>query len=155
LGRIENVDSAKAELFFCAIGDNQGRKKVTERAVAIGLRPLTLIDPSAQVAPDAVIGEGGYIGILSVVSSGAHIGRGALINHHVTVGHDAVLGEFAQLCPGVRVSGGSRLDDGVLMGSNACTIPGRHVGAWATVGAGATVVRDIESGGGVIRFNRM
>jgi len=140
--------------FFCAIGDNRIRKAVTEKMQAKGHEPVTVVDPGAVVAPGAVIGRGSYVGIGSVISVGSRLGDGVLVNHQVTVGHDVVADDFAQLCPGVRVSGGCVLGEGVLMGSNACTIPCVRVGSWATVGAGAAVMRNIEAGGGIIRIGR-
>jgi len=154
LGRVEEAVKRGAELFFCAIGNNRARQSVTARAMGVGLRPLTLVDPSAAVAPDAQIGEGCYVGIGSVVSTGARLGAGVIVNHHVCVGHDVIAGDFAQLCPGVRVSGGCRLGEGVLMGSNACMIPCQTIGAWATIGAGAAVLRNVATDGSIIRLGR-
>ena len=151
LGRVEAAAKSGAELFFCAIGNNRARQAVTARALAAGLKPLTLIDPSAAVAPDVVIGAGSYVGIGSVVSAGARLGSGVIVNHHVCVGHDVTLGDFAQLCPGVCVSGGCVIGEGALLGTNAGTIPQRRVGAWATVGAGVTTMRDVADETSVVR----
>lgn len=152
LGRVEEAAKRGAELFFCAIGNNRARQAVTARALAAGLKPLSLVDPSAAVAPDAVIGEGSYVGIDSVVSTGARLGDGVIVNHHVCVGHDVVVENFAQLCPGVNVSGGCRLGEGALLGTNAGTIPLKRIGAWATVGAGTTALRDVADGASAVRI---
>lgn len=152
LGRVENAAKCGAELFFCAIGNNRARQTVTTRALAAGLKPFTLIDPSAAVAPDAVIGAGSYVGIGGVVSTGAKLGAGVIVNHHVCVGHDVAVGDFAQLCPGVNVSGGCGIGEGALMGTNAGTIPLKRVGAWSTVGAGTVVLRDVPDGASVVRI---
>ena len=56
-------------------------------------RPEARIDPTAVVAPDAVIGEGTEIGPMSVIGAGARIGKGCLIGPLVTVGPGVVLGE--------------------------------------------------------------
>lgn len=151
LGRVEDAAQKGAELFFCAIGNNRSRQAVTSRAIAAGLTPVTIIDPSAVVAPDAVVGEGSYVGIGSVVSTGVRLGDGVIVNHHVCVGHEVVVGDFAQLCPGVNVSGGCRIGDGALLGTNSGTIPLRRVGAWATVGAGTVALRDVTDGASVVR----
>ena len=140
--------------FFCAIGSNRVRQSVTVSMRAMGHEPVTVADPSAVIAPGAVIGRGSYVGIGGVVSVGSRLGDGVLVNHQVTVGHDVMVGDFAQLCPGVRVSGGSVLGEGVLMGSNACTIPCVRVGTWATVGAGAVALRDVQDGASLIRLMR-
>ncbi len=153
LGPLEGVAARFGPVaFHCAIGNNRARQAVTARAVAAGLKPVTLIDPSAVVAPDAVVGAGCYVGVGSVVSTGARLGAGALINHQVTVGHDVTVGDFAQLCPGVRVSGGCRVGAGALLGSNSCTLPGVAMGEWSTLGAGGVLLSDLEAGGSRVRI---
>ncbi len=155
LGRFEDFDGCGGlDGFFCAIGQNEVRKKVFGQASACGVPPVTLVDPGAAVAPDARLGEGCYVGIGSVVSCGSRLGQGVLVNHGVTVGHDVEADSFAQLCPGARVSGGCFLGEGALLGSNACTIPGVRVGAWATVGAGAAAMRDLPDHGILARLAR-
>ncbi len=138
--------------FFCAIGNNRARQAVTLRAVAAGLEPVTLVDPTAAIAPGVEIGKGSYVGIGSIVSVGAKTGEGVLINHQVCVGHDVTLGDYVQLCPGVCVSGGCTVGEGVLFGTLAGTIPRKKIGAWSTVGAGTMALRDVEESATVIRL---
>ena len=154
LGTIERAGETlgREVRFHVAVGNNRARQRLTERAEHLGWKALTIADPSAICAPDAVLGEGCYIGIGSVISCGATLGRGVIVNHHVTVGHDCAVGDFAQLCPGVRVSGGCRIGEGALLGSNAVTLPGRKVGAWATLGAGGLALRDIPDGESRVRI---
>lgn len=153
LGPVENVVTLfKRAFFFCAVGDNRARQLLTARARSAGLVPVTLRDPGAVVAPDAVIGAGSFIGIGSVVSVGACLGEGVIVNHQVTVGHDARIGDFAQLCPGVCVSGGCEIGEGALLGTNAGTIPLKKLGAWTVLGAGTTALKDIPSGATVVRL---
>ncbi|MDD4101919.1 MAG: acetyltransferase [Kiritimatiellae bacterium] len=155
LGRFDALnDVAGLEGFVCAIGKNEVRKKVFEQAATRGVPPVTLVDPSAVVAPDTRLGDGCFIGIGSVVSCGTKLGAGVLVNQSVTVGHDVEVAQFAQLCPGVRVSGGCYLGEGALLGSNACTIPGIRIGAWATVGAGSAAMRNVPDHGSLVRLPR-
>lgn len=153
LGPVENVATLfKNVAFFCAVGDNRARQKFTERARSAGLEPVTLKDPGAVIAPDAVIGAGSFIGIGSVVSVGSCLGEGVIVNHQVTVGHDALIGNFAQLCPGVCLSGGCEVGEGALLGTNAGTIPLKKLGAWSVLGAGTTALKDIPPGATVVRL---
>ncbi len=137
--------------FHVAVGDNRARQRLAERALACGWSPATVIDPSASLAPDAVVAPGVYVGIGSVISSLARVAPFAIVNHHVTVGHEAVLGAFAQLCPGVRVSGNCALGEGALLGSNAVLLPGKSMGDWSVLGAGAVAVSDLVAGAHVVR----
>ena len=154
LGRVEEAAKSGAELFFCAIGNNRARQAVTARALAAGLQAATVIDPSAVISADGEIGEGCYVGINSVVSVGVRLGVSVIVNHHVCVGHDVAVGDFAQLCPGVCVSGGCMIGEGAMLGTNAGTIPLKRVGAWATVGAGVTTLSDVAEGGSMVRLGR-
>lgn len=152
LGPIEGLRSRVA--FFCAIGRNLARQAVTARALDLGHVPESIIDPSADIAPDVQIGPGSVVGLGSVVSVGARVGGGVIINHHVCVGHDVRIGDYAQLCPGVCVSGACEIGEGALLGTLAGTIPLKKVGAWATVGAGTCAMRDIPEGATVVRVPR-
>jgi sugar O-acyltransferase (sialic acid O-acetyltransferase NeuD family) len=143
------IETAAARLgsgtrFHAAVGDNLTRKRLAERALLVGWSPLSVVDPSAICAPDAEIGAGSYVGIGSVVSSGCRLGRHVIVNFQVTVGHDCAVDDYAQLCPGVRLSGGCTLGEGAFLGSNAAAIPGRRLGAWSSVGVGAVALRDLD-----------
>ena len=139
---------------FCAIGNNRVRQSVMADARIEGHEPVTVVDPSAVIAPDVEIGKGSYVGIGSVVSVGARLGQGVLVNHHVSVGHDVTVGDFAQLCPGVCLSGGCEVGEGALFGTLSGTIPLKKVGAWSTVGAGTLALRDVADGATVVRLSR-
>ena len=144
LGPVENLNGQVT--FFCAIGNNRNRKAVSERAEALGHTPVSLIDPTAQLAPDVEVGAGCLIGIDSIVSVGSCLGRGVIVNHRVCVGHDVTVGDYAQLCPGVCISGGCGIGAGALMGTLSGIIPLKRVGADATVGAGTFALRDVPDG---------
>lgn len=151
-----SIDKIKVQFgnvgFFCAIGNNRVRQEVTVNARAQGHEPILLVDPAAVIAPDVKIGRGGFVGIGSVVSVGSVIGEGVIVNHQVCVGHDVTVGNFAQLCPGVCVSGGCEIGEGALLGTLAGTIPLKRVGAWATVGAGMTALVNVADETTMVRL---
>ncbi|MHC4504810.1 MAG: transferase, partial [Planctomycetota bacterium] len=43
----------------------------------------------------------------------------------------------------VDINGGAVLEEGVFVGSHGVVLPGAHVGAWARVGAGSVVLRNV------------
>jgi sugar O-acyltransferase (sialic acid O-acetyltransferase NeuD family) len=141
------LEDAAAQLpgarFMCAIGNNRARQSVVARAEAAGLLPHSIIDPSATIAPDTMIGKGSFVGIGSIVSTGAVIGSYVIVNHQTCIGHDVTLADFVQVCPGARISGGCHIGEGVLLGTNAATIPLINMGAWSTLGAGTTALTSI------------
>jgi sugar O-acyltransferase (sialic acid O-acetyltransferase NeuD family) len=131
--------------FHCAIGHNRARQRISALLEAAGLTPLSLIDPSAIIAPTATVGDGSFVGPLSIVAPHARVGRHVLINTQVSAGHHCEVGDFAQLCPGVRVSGHGRVGEGGFLGSNAVLNPGAQVGAWATLGAASFALTNIPA----------
>ena len=138
--------------FHCAIGDNVRRKAAVARALQAGWKPASVIDPSALIAPQVVLGEGVYIGIGCVVSADVKIGAYALLNFQVTVGHDAILGAYIQVCPGVRISGWCEIGEGALLGSNAVIVQKRNMGAWSVLGAGTVAFRHIAEKETLVRL---
>ena len=153
LGSVEDAARALPEAeFIVAIGNNEARERLFERALACGWTPKSVISPKAVIAPDVEIGAGSYIGVGSVVSVGAKIGRGVIVNNLVSVGHDVVIDDFAQICPCAGISGGCRIGKGALLGTNATVIPLRKIGARAVLGAGALALRDLADGESVVRL---
>ena len=153
LGSVEDVCRTMSDIaFICAVGNNRARKDVFSRFDKSDVRSVSIIDPTAVIADNVVIGDGCFVGINSVVSVDCNIGSGVIINHNVTVGHDVKVQNFAQLCPGVCVSGGCEIGEGALLGTLAGTIPLKHIGAWATLGAGVTALRNVAEGTSMIRL---
>lgn len=103
-----------------------------------------LIHPSACVSPYAKIGQGVFIGALSVIGPGAIIKDHVFVNRGVTVGHDAVLHEYVRLNPGSNIAGHVEIFDGAMIGLGANVIEELVIGRRAVVAAGAVVIRDVS-----------
>ncbi|MGH6671610.1 MAG: UDP-3-O-(3-hydroxymyristoyl)glucosamine N-acyltransferase [Xanthobacteraceae bacterium] len=77
------------------------------------------VHSTAQVAPDAVLGDGVSIGAYGVVGSRARIGRDTILMPHVTIGADAAIGSKCLLHSGVRVGHGCIIGDRAIVHGNA------------------------------------
>ena len=86
-------------------------------AIASGVHPMALVDPSAQ------IGAGAAIGPFVVIGAGAVIGARARIASHVSVAEGAVIGDDALILQGARI--GAR----VVIGHRFVCQPGAVIGA--------------------------
>jgi acetyltransferase-like isoleucine patch superfamily enzyme len=62
---------------------------------------------------------------------------------HVTLTHDDVIGDFATLASGVCLGGSVRIEQAAYVGAGALVREERTIGAYALVGMGATVTRDV------------
>ncbi|MDZ4168504.1 MAG: acetyltransferase [Coriobacteriia bacterium] len=142
-----SAKGADADGFIVAVGDNLTRAGLFADYSASGLRPATVIHPSAVIAPGVVIGEGTFVAAGVVINTGAHIGSNAILNTSSTVDHDCVIGDHAHIGPMTGLCGGVSIGEGALVGAGCSIIPSRSVGNWTVLGAGTVVVGDIPADG--------
>jgi len=138
---------------FVAIGDNAIREKVYRQLR--GHDFPALIDPSAQVSPTTEFRHGTYIAPEAVVSVGTEIGKFVIINARAGVGHDTTIGDFANICPGVSLSGHTKVGARAFLGTNCCTAPGMSVGEGATVACGTPVLANVAPGATLSPFGTL
>jgi len=86
-------------------------------AIAAGVHPSCVIDPTARIA------EGAAIGAFVTIGAGVQIGAGARIASHVSIAEAAVIGRDALILQGVRI--GAR----VRIGCRVICQPGAVIGA--------------------------
>lgn len=126
-----------------ALGDNARRLEVAEAARGLGYALPVIRHPAALVSPTASVGEGSVLMAGVIVQANAGIGRCCIVNTAASLDHDNILADGVQVCPGVRSAGDVHYGEGAFVGTGATLIPGIRVGAWAVVGAGAVVARDV------------
>lgn len=127
-----------------AIGSNAVRKRIAEALPDFTwervVHPGAIVDSSARIGPGSVVFAGAVV--QPDVALGAHV----IVNTGARIDHDGAIGDYAHVAPGCALGGDVRLAEGAFLGVGVCVVPGRTVGAWATVGAGAAVVRDLPDG---------
>src|SRR6478735_4728531 len=135
---------------------------VSDRAV---LGAGTKIWHLAQVREDAILGENCIVGRGAYVGTGVHIGDNTKIQNYALVYEPAKLGKGVFIGPAVVLTNdtyprsvspdgslksahdwtpvGVTIEDGASIGARAVCVAPLTVGRWATVAAGAVVVRDV------------
>ena len=141
LAHLGDLDAATAAVI--AIGEPSVRAAITaahpHRAWA------TLVHPDTTLGGDVSLGAGTSIAAGTLMSTNVRVGRQVHVDHDVTVGHDSTLGDHVRLNLQACISDSAPLRERVLIGANATVPQGRLVDAWAVVGAGAVVVRDLTA----------
>jgi sugar O-acyltransferase (sialic acid O-acetyltransferase NeuD family) len=132
--------------FIISLGDPGLRRALAERLSRRGARFVSIVHPTAYVAPSARIGDGCIIGPFASVGSYVQLEDHVLLNLYAAVGHDARIGSFCVFSPHSVANGGSQLDAGVFLGTHATITPGIRVGAGSRVAVGAAVYRDVPRG---------
>lgn len=129
-----------------AVGDNGVRAGLYERLRRAGERFVTARHPSALLARDVVLGSGVMVCAGVVVNCGTVIGANVILNTGATIDHDCTVADHVHIAPGTHLGGNVAVGDGAFLGIGSAVIPGRSIGAWSTVGAGALVHRDVTPG---------
>jgi UDP-perosamine 4-acetyltransferase len=141
---------------FIAIGRNDVRRKLFDKAVAAGLTPVNVIHPSAVISPHVTLGRGIVVMANGVVNPGSKIGDNVIINTGATVDHDADIGADVHIAPGSHLAGNVTVGAGSFLGVGTVVIPGVKIGQRVIVGAGTAVYRNLPDDakvvGGAMRY---
>lgn len=129
-----------------SVGSTRHRAALYATAKDSGLRPLSIVHPSAVVSSHAVIGDGAQLLPLSVVNAAAVVGANVLVNTGAIVEHDCFVGDNVHVATGARLCGGVVVKSGAHIGAGAIVRQGLTIGEGAVVGAGAVVVREVPPG---------
>lgn len=118
------------------------------------------VHPTADIDPEAVIGDGTRIWRWATVREGAQVGRDCTIGDHVYVDHGVRIGTGCKVQNGAVVYHGVTIGNGVFVGPNATftndRVPRAANKDWkvtpttvadgATIGANATIMCGIVLG---------
>jgi len=128
--------------FIIALGDNHVRAREYSRAVAAGLKPASVIHPSAVLSESAYVGPGSFIAAQATVNADASIGENVIVNTAAIVEHDCVVGSHAFVAPAAVLCGNVYVGAYTFVSSNATLVPNVRVGEHALIAAGAVVTKN-------------
>lgn len=106
-------------------------------------RPLTVIDPTARIASNAIMGEGAQILANAAVMEMATLGTQCIIGNNAMLSHESMLGHGSELALGAVVCGLVKIGDNSKVGAGAVVLPRLNVGNRVLIGANSTVTKDV------------
>ena len=141
-----------------AVGDNATRKNLSKRWKG---QYKIAIHPKAIVSSFSTINDGTVVMASAIINSGARIGKHVIINSGALIEHDCIINDFAHISPMASLAGSVLVGEGTQIGINATIRQGINIGKWATIGAGAVIVKDVPdyavvvgNPGKIIRYNQ-
>lgn len=140
---LDDIEYPEKYFYFIAIGNNERRKIWFDRLVARKLRLINVVDRSAIISPEAIIGNGCFFGKMSVVNSKASIGDNCIINTKSLVEHGCTVNRHANISTNAVINGDVVIGEGSFVGSCSVTLGQKTVGSWSTIGAGAVVINNV------------
>lgn len=144
--QLNNLDGIRKYVFFIAIGNNQRRKIWYDRIVEYKLRLINVVDHSAIVSPNAIIGNGCFIGKMAIINSKARVGNNCIINTKALIEHGCYVCDHVNISTNTVINGDVKIGTGSFIGSCSVTIGQLMVGEWSSVGAGAVVTKSVGDG---------
>lgn len=146
LGDVDSYEIEPDDVFTCAIGTPEPRKKLIEKMLARGAKFINIISERAHIFPAAKIGNGVIIGLDNGISDNVTLGDFTVMNNVSYLGHDVTVGKFSCIMSHVDVGGKAQIGEGVFIGSGAILLPEVKIGDGAYVGTGSVVLKKVNAG---------
>ena len=148
LGGIKELNEYNSPLnVVIAIGNPKVYKKIRDNLVNPKISYRNIIDPTVEFwdINNYVIGEGNIICPHCTISCNVTIGNYNILNGDISLRHDVRIGSYNAIMPGVRISGGVVMGNGVFIGLNAAVAQYLKVADNVRIGAGSILLSDTEA----------
>lgn len=129
-----------------AIGEARVRAAIAHKVRAAGGTLVTLVHPTAYVAPSATLEAGCLICPFALVGVRAVVGANVAMNVYSSVGHDSNVGAHTVLSPYAAVLGRVAVGPQTFLGTHSTIAPGVSVDGYSKISAGALVTRNAPAG---------
>lgn len=127
------------------MGHSTVRNRLYDRLKRTGFKLPNIIDPSAVVADDVVLGEGNFVGKLAMLNSDARIGSMCIINSGAMIEHECRVGDFSHISVGTVLCGGVTVGSETFVGAGSTLIQGITVGDGCIIAAGTTLRKAVKN----------
>jgi len=133
-------ENLNVDFFFVSIGNGVVRKNKVTQAVNIGMTPINVIHPSAEISSYAILGKNLLIKRGAIIGPNVIVKDGAFIDNGSIVSHDSIIGEYSHIAPGVSLGGNVVVGDYSIVGVGASISSDISIGKGSIVTTGSSVV---------------
>ncbi|MGC2639260.1 MAG: biotin/lipoyl-containing protein [Acidobacteriaceae bacterium] len=121
------------------------RLRMAEMQKRLNIPMANVIDPSARVQRNAVLGTGNVILAYCQIGSCAVLGDGNFLSPYVDIEHHCTVGDYCTFGPGVMMSSLVHIESRVKFGTGIFIEPKLTIGSDSIVGSGAILTRNIPA----------
>lgn len=129
-----------------SIGDVSTRVKLFYLLKELNFSIPNIVDSTASISKDVVLGECIYAGKNSVIGARSIVGNCAIINSSAVVEHGCNVADFVHLATSSTLCGSVKIGYGTHIGAGSVVKQGVSVGDHVMIGMGSVVLRDVASG---------
>lgn len=143
LAKLKREGYTDAFVSLGSIGNTSNRRKLFGLISSLGFDIPNIIDSSAVVSRNSIMGRGLFIGKHAVVNAGSILGDGVIINSSATIEHDCTIGSFAHVSPGVVLCGNVTIGEDAHIGAGCIVRQQVQIGSRSMIGMGSIVLHNV------------
>ena len=132
----------KVRFFHIAVSDPVAKMRFI-KIFSKDFKSPVLMHPSAIISSSAKIDYGCLINPFVYIGPNTIIEKGCFIHSFVNIDHDCHIGECVNIAPGAVLAGRVKIGHATSVYTQATIIPDIKIGNYATIGAGAIVLKNI------------
>jgi sugar O-acyltransferase (sialic acid O-acetyltransferase NeuD family) len=146
LGSVDSYEIQENDVFVCALGDVNFKKRYIDTILQRGGSFISLIHPTAIIGNNATMGTGCIIGAYANLSSDTRIGNFVTICLRAGLGHDTVVGDYSHIGGNSCISGYVTIGESVTIHPGCVMVPKRKIGDHAVAGTGSVILCNVKAG---------
>lgn len=146
LSSVEDYIIEPNDVFVCALGSVEYKKKYVEIIKNKGGEFINLVHPTVVLHNNISLGEGLIMFGYSGISNECVVGDFVTFQAYSIIGHDCKVGNWCHINAYSFLGGYAELEDEVTLHTRATILPGVKVGKGAIVGTGSIVIKNVKPG---------
>lgn len=145
IGPVESYQIQEDDVFICALGDVDFKKKYADIIMEKGGTFVTLVHPTALLGNNAKIGVGCVIGAYANISCDTRVGDFVTFSIRAGMGHDSSIGNYSHIGGNSSISGFVSIGEFVTMHPGCIVVPRRKIGDHTIIGTGSVVLGNVKA----------
>ncbi|MCK9471823.1 MAG: NeuD/PglB/VioB family sugar acetyltransferase [Bacilli bacterium] len=144
---IDTITSHKIReeaVYLCAIADPKTRLKIGNDFLEKGATFINYFHHTAEIRERVKMGVGNIFCPHTWANPDTSIGNFVLVNNLSGFAHDCIIGDACTINGACQINGNNTLGKGVFMGSGAIIVPGRRIGDFVKISAGAVIFSNVK-----------